>query len=299
MRALNGEFRMVSRDHSTNTWDRKSKYDSSWPVVDSNQTKAMLNYHKQVCLALCMVSWNRSEATKKNLEALKKEAKREKGIKVIQGKTNKGSAYARNQLIKESVKLNSEYTFFVDCDITVIPGSIGEMYKWLRANADKAFCIGPDCYRYVDRLSKSTKWLPKMEHLDFLPSPNLAMTQYGLLFTNILRKYQFDENYGPGWGMEDNDLEMSIEIGTGLKSYMLGPVLYYHDTAHGSIGILEKEGVDTDKNIRERWDYAINKWKEHPQFMAIIEDLKEGMSTTDKIVPPLTYVNPVISQVAP
>jgi len=315
--SLDGYDSHILRDHNENTWNRKKYYEPTyWKIIDARKTEILLNSYQKTKIVLGLLSWNNKEDTLKHLGLLCEEAENlrkfnfdprivvvdngskdgtQKGIKEkfggihkILNKKNLGSAIARNQIIDYSVKIGSEFIFFIDCDIAIIPFSVMELFRWLREHANFAYCVGANCFADVKK--------PELAHPYCLRlTPSLcqifcAMTQYGLFYTNILNKYRFDEHYGPGWGFEDNDLDLTIQHYTGLRAFW-NYMPYLHQHAHYSINEIKNKGQDPEKMIRERYAYAIEKWKNVPKFAELIQKMDQERKTENKLIPFMEHID--------
>jgi glycosyltransferase involved in cell wall biosynthesis len=306
---IDGINKMIFRDHSGNTWPRQIHYNKNWLIIDAISTQKLLNWYEPTKIVMGMLTWNDKDKTLMNLKALLTEAdnlrkfdfdpyvvvvdngsndgtveelKKIKNIHIIANKKNLGISKARNQTIKYAIKVDSEFIFTQDCDTTVVPFSVLEMIRWLRPRASQAACIGANSYCCTEDSNKAAKWCPIITNAEI--QNHQAPGHYGLFFTNILNRYRYDENFGAGWGTEDNDLAMTIEDATHLKMYIF-PLLFLHLHPHGSVESLKKDGVDIEKNIRERYAYFINKWKGNAEFSKIVDWVLE-YKNSDKVLSP-------------
>ena len=168
---------------------------------------------------ICIINWNWLEVLKKSLEVIKDEGADtivlDNGSKdgshewlSINGppKTillpeNRGSSVGRNMLIRES----QGDILLLDSDILYIPGSFAYLKKRLSECPPEIGAIG------------FNPWLCTYDkHIQHLPSPDaplhmndslrFAPTHYGLFRREVFAKCSFDENFGVGWGGEDDDL---------------------------------------------------------------------------------------------
>jgi len=264
-------------------------------LIGGRTTKTLSNSYPKHKIVLALLSWNRADVVIENLDALIREAwrlscighqalvvacdngshdgtsdrlKEQQDVHLILNEKNLGSAVGRNQMIDYAVEVEADYILFVDCDITVIPGSVMEMLKWFAGH--RAASLGANPYLFTDDPSKATRWCPPIAQVEV--SPNLALTQYGLFPLPVLRECRFDEGFGPGWGCEDDDLAIQIQDKLGLQNFTFDHCRYVHRHAHGSISLMQDAGMDVDKNIRERYVHLVNKWKDNPKFTDTITE---------------------------
>jgi glycosyltransferase involved in cell wall biosynthesis len=167
---------------------------------------------------------------------------------VVCNSTNLGSSVARNQGIS---KCNGNRSvLLLDGDILYIPGS----YRMLSAIMQKARvdCVGldPDCCT-AEASAISEIVLPSAELVDGW----IAYTQYGLFSRKVFNSCRFDEQYGIGWGYEDDDLFLQmVEHGFRVKQLQWK---YYH-LRRSSVHNLSKRG--SDARLGERKEYFFRKW---------------------------------------
>lgn len=309
-RVMLGHNKMIAREHGENTLPRNFQ-ENSWDVIGAANTERLLNSQPRTKVALALLSWNRRDVTIENLEALKQEAqrlrcynfdphvvicdngssdgtpnllKKQKGVKVILNKKNLGSAVARNQIIDHAIEIDAEYILFVDCDITVIPGSTLEMLLWFRNHGGAS--LGMNSGKWTSEPEKATTWCPQIE--DVWVAPFVCLTQYGLFPVSILKQFRFDEHYGPGWGYEDNDLAMQIQDKTGVLNYTFNKNLYLHRHISSSIALMEADGIDAHKNVMDRANYIMKKWGNKPVFKPMIEHIL-AVIEQKKLVPKTTF----------
>ena len=191
---------------------------------------------------------------------------------------NLGSAAGRNYLATEWVT-GCDYIMLVDCDISIVPGSALAMLQALRAKQTTAACVGADWRNGTEDPAQTTDFCHRIDRLTH--SPGLALTQYGMFQAGLLREYKFDENFGPGWGGEDNDWAMQVEACTGLQCWMADEIRYLHRGAHGSLKHLAAGGLDVRQDAKLRYEYLIRKWKGHEKFTDIVRFFEDKVKTGD------------------
>lgn len=295
-----GEKRMIARHHDSNAG--KYTYTPEWRVVEP--AKIPLG----VPVYLAMLSWNREDVIVENVSALQREAEALRCfgyypnvIVVDNGSTdetvsklsaarldnplafhlehissNKGAAVGRNRLSWQAI---GGYTLLVDCDISVVPGSALAMLHALQSKRTTAACVGANWNNGTEDPAKVTDFCDRITRLEH--SPGLALTQYGMFQSGLLREYPFDENFGPGWGGEDNDWAMQVEAATGLQCFMTDEIRYLHRGAHGSLKHLAAGGLDVHADAKSRYEYLIRKWKGHERFKDIVAFFENKVKSGD------------------
>jgi glycosyltransferase involved in cell wall biosynthesis len=120
------------------------------------------------------------------------------GILAILNDENLGSSTARNQGIdhcKGDVML-------LDSDILYIPGSFAYLAELSRTSGSA--CAGFHHFTYTR--VKEEAWPDLISRRPRIVPGTFAYTHYGYFQAEVFRRCRFDENFGIGWGFEDNDL---------------------------------------------------------------------------------------------
>jgi glycosyltransferase involved in cell wall biosynthesis len=223
-------------------------------------------------ISVCIINWNWLEILKQSLENLKAEnaevivldngsvdgsaewLNKQNCLKAILLKENQGSSVGRNMMIRES---QGKYILLMDSDIIYIPGSLAYMVKRLSECPAQIVALGFTPWNYVCDMNKYTGKLPPCDapmkmngNLPFAP------TQYGLFKREIFDICTFDENFGIGWGGEDDDLYRQMQ----KHGYDVRFVdcQYYH--AKGTPKWTERHKLISD-TVQKRRDYLERKWR--------------------------------------
>ncbi len=178
-----------------------------------------------------------------------------KGILAILNAENLGSSTARNQGIDHC----KGEVMLLDSDVLYIPGSFAYLAELSRTTG--MACAGFHHYTYTrveeeawpDLISKQPKIVPG----------TFAYTHYGYFREEVFRKCRFDENFGAGWGFEDNDLTCQMKT-LDMKSICVR-AKYFH-RKKSSVAHLKSRGQSSRFGARLRYFRA--KWgitRIHPQ----------------------------------
>jgi len=168
-------------------------------------------------------------------------------ILTILNDENLGSSTGRNQGLDKCVG----EIMLLDSDVLYIPGSFAYLSKLREEHA--AACAGFHHYTYTrvreeawpDLISKRPRVVPG----------TFAYTHYGVYSSDVFQKCRFDENFGTGWGFEDNDLTFQMTA-LGMK-FICSRVKYYH-RKKSSVALLTSRGHSSRfgarlKYFREKW----------------------------------------------
>lgn len=236
-----------------------------------------------------LLTWNRADCLRPCLEAILGEKKRleeeghfveiflidngstdqsreilqsyedlKRGVNLHRNPFNYGCAVARNQAMNLAYAYNADFHLFVDGDIQIVPGSVRIFLSYLEAHPEIA-AIGPhwDC-QTPHLMRASSRCVAVGPLFDILCTPS----QYGLfrreLFANPALR--FDENYGPGWGLEDEDFGIQV-YRAGLRCQMCRGSRYLHHGYHSSVRLLKEAGHDPQALWNERKAYLLKKWE--------------------------------------
>ena len=138
----------------------------------------------------------------------------------------KGQAKNRNFGIKHS---HGKYILLLDSDILYFPGSFDYLIKRFDDTQKGIKCIGFNPKNYTNDESEVDKSLPPLSVPLENPPESIALTQYGVFKADLFKRYKiwFDENFGTGYGWEDNDLALQmLKRGFSIKQVSLK---YYHN----------------------------------------------------------------------
>jgi GT2 family glycosyltransferase len=166
----------------------------------------------------------------------------------------RGQSENRNWMIRQS---HGKYILLLDGDILYEPKTFDYLIQRLEMAPPEVKCIGFDPWYYTNVREEVQKELPSLnEELSTHGQP-IALTQYGVFKRELFDKYDiwFDENYGVGYGCEDNDFAFQmLKYGFVCRSI---PFKYYHNkhTEHWySLHTPERT------RTKEREEYLCKKW---------------------------------------
>jgi GT2 family glycosyltransferase len=169
------------------------------------------------------------------------------GVLAICNETNLGSSVGRNQ----GINLCDGDLLLLDSDIIYIPGS----FACLRSISEQtgAACTGFHHYTYTRDKGKAWRDLGS-RRVKPLPG-NFAYTHYGFFRRVVFEKCRFDENFGVGWGFEDDDL--TYQMRRHGMTFACVRCRYYH-RKKSSVVNLAKRGQSA--RLKERRTYFCAKW---------------------------------------
>lgn len=282
--------------HSHNTI-HKTRTDNWEPLPNNDVAELYCKGRRRV--ALVSLSWEMGQITIDGIEALVKEAGRlqhfrrvtpevyvvDNGstdgtpgllkqhldrwretcpVRIIFNKENFGNAIGRNQLIDLAIRYGMDHILFTDCDLEVIPHSVGAMVDHLEQYPEVG-CIGMWSGGHLKERAYTTRALVCLEEfLLFKDSEqDVAWTQYGLFrmspFIDGVR-FETDGPFGgPGWGLEDNDMRYQLECAGWRTNHMEG-AMYLHRNLSSSVRILKSKGFDQAQAFLERMEFQRLKW---------------------------------------
>jgi hypothetical protein len=142
---------------------------------------------------------------------------------------NSGNSIARNRMINRS---KYKYTLLLDSDILPIKNSIPCMINFMEDNLKYSY-LGYNWKSYTTNEQNITNYEHRISQSEILDwRDHIALTQYGIFRTNILKKFPFPEFYPfnlPGWGGEDDIVGITIkESGIGVGGTIMNRV-YFHN----------------------------------------------------------------------
>jgi glycosyltransferase involved in cell wall biosynthesis len=160
---------------------------------------------------------------------------------------NMGSSVGRNQGIDQC----KGDVLLLDSDVLYIPGS----FAYLRSVGEqtKAACAGFHHYTYTR--DKEKAWNDLSSKRIKPSASNFAYTHYGFFRHDVFEKCRFDENFGVGWGYEDDDLSRQMLL-HGMTSACVR-WRYYH-RKKSSVSNLASRGLSA--RLAERRRYYCAKW---------------------------------------
>jgi glycosyltransferase involved in cell wall biosynthesis len=204
-------------------------------------------------ISICILNWNCLITLKKTIKIIQDDLKniiheiiiydqnsndgsvdylekiQSNNIFIILDKQNSGNSIARNKMIHKS---KYQYILLLDSDIIPIKNSIPCMVNFMQDNPRYSY-LGYDWRSYTDDEQKITVYENKIFQSDIVDwKDNIALTQYGIFRTEVLREFPFPEFYPfnlPGWGGEDDIIgstikESNIGIGGTIKKR-----IYFHN----------------------------------------------------------------------
>jgi hypothetical protein len=132
-------------------------------------------------------------------------------IHIILDTKNSGNSIARNKMITKS---KYQYILLLDSDIIPIKNSISCMINFMQENWGYSY-LGYNWRSYTTDEQKVTKYESEIRRSDIADwRDNIALTQYGIFRTHILKEFPFPEFYPfnlPGWGGEDDIVGSTIK----------------------------------------------------------------------------------------
>jgi len=166
----------------------------------------------------------------------------------------KGQSENRNIMMKNS---HGKYVLMLDSDVLYYPKSFDYLVERLKTAPSNVKNVGFDSWIYTNDEKFVDQQLPSLDKEFSRHGQPLAYTQYGVFDRDLWDKYDiwFDENYGTGYGYEDNDYALEM-----LKKGFLCrcvPFKYYHNkhTQHWF-----NLHIPEEMKIGERERYFQNKW---------------------------------------
>lgn len=174
---------------------------------------------------------------------------------------NVGQGAGRNAIVKAALGLSSDYILFLDGDIRVVPGSLEFMIRHL-INNQSVGCVSPHPVRQTRNEVAATK---QMTHIEMILNDiTSACTGYALYRADVFRRgCRFEDTgpfYGPGWGLEDDDIYLQMTMAGWKVDYFVG-IVYLQRKARSSWEFIKKEGYDVLKVWDARKAYFLEKWK--------------------------------------
>ena len=165
-----------------------------------------------------------------------------------------GQSENRNWMIKQT---HGDYILLLDSDILYHPGSFDYLIKRFDNAPEDVKCIGFDPWRYTNMREMEQRDLPSLKEPFSTHGQPIAYTQYGVFKRELFFKDNiwFDENFGTGYGWEDNDYALQM-LEKGYKCVCI-PFLYFHNKHTEHWFGLHQEGT---MRVKERQDYFRQKW---------------------------------------
>jgi len=165
-----------------------------------------------------------------------------------------GQSENRNWMIKQT---HGDYILLLDSDVLYHPGSFDYLVKRFENAPEEVKCIGFDPWRYTNMREMEQRDLPSLKEPFSTHGQPIAYTQYGVFKRELFFKDNiwFDENFGTGYGWEDNDYALQM-LEKGYKCVCI-PFLYFHNKHTEHWFNLHQEGT---MRIKERQDYFQQKW---------------------------------------
>ena len=165
-----------------------------------------------------------------------------------------GQSENRNWMIKQT---HGDYILLLDSDVLYHPGSFDYLVKRFDNAPEDVKCIGFDPWRYTNMREMEQRDLPSLKEPFSTHGQPIAYTQYGVFKRELFFKDNiwFDENFGTGYGWEDNDYALQM-LEKGYKCVCI-PFLYFHNKHTEHWFNLHQEGT---MRIKERQDYFQQKW---------------------------------------
>jgi glycosyltransferase involved in cell wall biosynthesis len=184
-------------------------------------------------------------------------------VRVLYNLENRGNAIARNQLINLAKLHGMDHILFTDCDLEVIPHSVGALVDHLEQYPEVG-CVGLWSGGHTTQRTLATKCITSLEEFQLFKNSkqDVAWTQYGLFRMKAFEFVEFETSGpfgGPGWGLEDNDLRYQLECAGWRTNHMEGAT-YLHRARSSSVRILKSHGFDQDQSFLDRMEFQRQKW---------------------------------------
>jgi glycosyltransferase involved in cell wall biosynthesis len=189
--------------------------------------------------------------------------------KFIFNRTNLGSSIARNQIIDYMLTCDADYLLLMDGDIEIVPFSSFAMLRYMENNGHQLGCIGADSLGQTPHRERASPYLFSVDGCRLETTNLVAWTQYGMFRREVFDDgVRFDETRpfdGAGWGFEDNDLAIQMDMKGYLNQRFFG-MTYLHRDVRSSIRIMHARGIDVAGIYARRKQYVIDKWAVVPHI---------------------------------
>jgi glycosyltransferase involved in cell wall biosynthesis len=176
------------------------------------------------------------------------------GILAILNDENRGSSTARNQGLDHC----RDDVMLLDSDILYIPGSFAFLADLVRESGEASAGFHHRTYTRV----QAEAWPDLVRKKPRVVPGTFPYTHYGYFRAEVFQKCRFDENFGTGWGFEDDDLLYQ------MRTFNLGSICvrakYFH-RKKSSVEHLKRRGQSSRIGVRLK--YFRTKWgiaKVHP-----------------------------------
>jgi glycosyltransferase involved in cell wall biosynthesis len=175
---------------------------------------------------------------------------------------NWGQGYGRNTIIGSArYDQDADYILFMDGDIQIVPGSIEQMLNYLETHP-KVGCFSPHPVRQTRNSEAATPFMIGYEFI--LNDIRSACTGYAMYsihpFKGGIRFETEGPFYGPGWGLEDDDMYLQLTTAGWKVDFFVG-IVYLQTKPRSSWASIQAEGVDVRAKFEERKEFFLNKWK--------------------------------------
>lgn len=270
--------------------------------IDTYIQRQLQEPRPHVIITLGYLCWNTRRASSEGAEALIQEAKRlrvlgntvhivivDNGsddgtyqylcqaavgaqVEIYRNNENVGIGRARNFIIDAAVDLDSDYLLMMDGDIEVVPLSVYQMARYLECHKELG-CIGAYSSSYTTERKHASESIYEIQESRVKADIHVAWTQYGLFRCEMFRQgVRFDEcgPFGePGWGFEDDDLFMQMDL-LGWANKYFGGMCYLHRNIRSSWPSITALGLNVEEVFRKRQSYLLNKWRQKGYTPAIL-----------------------------
>ena len=213
-------------------------------------------------------------STDKTLNIIKKYAKKDKRIKIINKKTNSGAADSRNKGLKIS---KGEYIAIMDADDISLPERFKIQYNYLEDNP-KIFLVGGS-YELIDskgnKLNEVITSLNPQEVAELLPKKNIIHNPTVMLRNIGVPRYRIKFEQG-----EDYDLWLRFLTEGKKLSVLLNIIIKYRFHPNSYTTLSNKKQTLFVEKARQFYFERVKRGLDHYNFF----NVKEISNSNEKVI---------------